>query len=61
MVQAAGGTDEQLLLQELRILAAQHSGTAAITRFFFHPSLPVDVRHNAKIHRLALARWAANR
>ena len=61
VVQAAGGTDEQLLLQELRILAAQHSGTAAITRFFFHPSLPVDVRHNAKIHRLALARWAANR
>ena len=61
VVQAAVGTDEQLLLQELRILAAQHSGTAAITRFFFHPSLPVDVRHNAKIHRLALARWAANR
>lgn len=61
VVQAAVGTDEQLLLQELRLLAAQHSGTAAITRFFFHPSLPVDVRHNAKIHRLALARWAANR
>jgi len=30
-----------------------------ITCFFFHPSFPVDVRHNAKIHRLALARWAA--
>lgn len=61
VVQAARGTDEQLLLPELRLLAAQHSHTAAITRFFFHPSLPVDVRHNAKIHRLALARWAASR
>jgi hypothetical protein len=25
----------------------------------FHPSLPVDVRHNAKINREALAAWAA--
>jgi acyl-CoA synthetase (AMP-forming)/AMP-acid ligase II len=27
----------------------------------FHRSLPVDVRHNAKISREALARWAARR
>jgi acyl-CoA synthetase (AMP-forming)/AMP-acid ligase II len=27
----------------------------------FHPRFPVDVRHNAKIHRLELARWAARR
>jgi acyl-CoA synthetase (AMP-forming)/AMP-acid ligase II len=27
----------------------------------FHRSLPVDVRHNAKINREALARWAAKR
>ena len=27
--------------------------------FISRPDLPVDVRHNAKIHRLALARWAA--
>jgi acyl-CoA synthetase (AMP-forming)/AMP-acid ligase II len=27
----------------------------------FHRSLPVDVRHNAKINREALARWAARR
>ncbi|MBE7540262.1 MAG: AMP-binding protein [Opitutaceae bacterium] len=26
-----------------------------------HRGFPVDVRHNAKIHRLALARWAAGR
>ena len=43
----------------LRRLALLHPHTAAIRRFYFHPRLPVDVRHNAKIHRLALARWAA--
>ena len=40
-------------------LARQHPQTAAIRRYFFHPRFPVDVRHNAKIHRLALTRWAA--
>jgi acyl-CoA synthetase (AMP-forming)/AMP-acid ligase II len=40
-------------------LARGHSHTAAIRRFYFYPHLPVDVRHNAKIHRLALATWAA--
>jgi acyl-CoA synthetase (AMP-forming)/AMP-acid ligase II len=43
---------------ELRALARKDPITSAITRFYFHPKLPVDVRHNAKIHRLALARWA---
>jgi acyl-CoA synthetase (AMP-forming)/AMP-acid ligase II len=47
------------LAAEFRVLARQHPHTAAIQRFFFHPSLPVDVRHNAKIHRLTLAAWAA--
>ncbi len=52
-------TDEARLAEELRALAQKHPHTAGITRFFFHPSLPVDVRHNAKIHRLTLAHWAA--
>lgn len=30
--------------------------TDAIERFYFEKSFPVDVRHNAKIHRLSLAR-----
>ena len=47
--------------RELRQLAAAHPQTAAITRFYFHKNFPVDVRHNAKIHRLTLARWAAAR
>jgi acyl-coenzyme A synthetase/AMP-(fatty) acid ligase len=44
--------------RELRALARQHPPTAAIERFYFHPRFPVDVRHNAKIHRLTLAQWA---
>jgi acyl-CoA synthetase (AMP-forming)/AMP-acid ligase II len=43
----------------LRERARADTQAREITRFFFHPSFPVDVRHNAKIHRLTLARWAA--
>jgi acyl-CoA synthetase (AMP-forming)/AMP-acid ligase II len=46
------------MARELRALALQHPHTAAIKLFYFRPQFPVDVRHNAKIHRLALARWA---
>lgn len=49
----------QALAGALRQLALGHPHTASIQRFFFHPRFPVDVRHNAKIHRLALTRWAA--
>ncbi len=42
--------------RELRALAESHPHTAAIQRFFFVKRFPVDVRHNAKIHRLTLAR-----
>ena len=46
------------LFRQYRDLARSQSHTATITCFFFHPRFPVDVRHNAKIHRLTLARWA---
>jgi olefin beta-lactone synthetase len=49
----------QSLADALRRLAIGHLHTASIHRFYFHPHFPVDVRHNAKIHRLALTRWAA--
>jgi len=39
---------------ELRALAI--AGMPVLAKIFFRQSLPVDVRHNAKIHRLALAR-----
>ncbi|HEY8995532.1 MAG TPA: fatty acid CoA ligase family protein [Lacunisphaera sp.] len=59
VVQPKASADEGSLVAELRALALRHPHTAVIKRFFFHPSFPVDVRHNAKIHRLTLARWAA--
>ena len=45
-------------MRDLRALGAQHPHTDRIRLAYLHPRLPVDVRHNAKIHRLALARWA---
>jgi acyl-CoA synthetase (AMP-forming)/AMP-acid ligase II len=46
------------LADELRALASAHAATATIGRFYFRARFPVDVRHNAKIHRLTLAKWA---
>ena len=55
-----GGRDAgERLAGELRELGRASPLTAAIERFAFHRSLPVDVRHNVKIDREALARWAA--
>jgi acyl-CoA synthetase (AMP-forming)/AMP-acid ligase II len=54
-----GAAAAEALAAELRTLAAAHPVTREIRTFLFHPRFPVDVRHNAKIHRLALARWAA--
>jgi acyl-CoA synthetase (AMP-forming)/AMP-acid ligase II len=51
--------ERQAFADALRLLALRHPHTAGIRRFYFHSRLPVDVRHNAKIHRLSLARWAA--
>jgi acyl-coenzyme A synthetase/AMP-(fatty) acid ligase len=53
--------DVREIASELRALGHTCATTCDITAFFFHPSLPVDVRHNAKIHRLALARHFAGR
>ena len=49
------------LVRELRALGAEHPHTDCVRLAYLHPHLPVDVRHNAKIHRLALARWAVGR
>lgn len=45
-------------LKELESLAASSKITSKITWFFFHPSFPVDSRHNAKIYRDQLSDWA---
>jgi hypothetical protein len=55
----AGREDAKRLAHELRALALQHAHTAPIKTFYFRADFPVDVRHNAKIHRLTLATWAA--
>lgn len=55
----ADSDDARKLARELRQLALQHEHTATIKLFYFHEQFPVDVRHNAKIHRLTLAKWAA--
>lgn len=44
----------QRFLKQLRKLALDHPVTAEIELFFFEKKFPVDVRHNAKIHRLTL-------
>ena len=51
--------DARTLARELRALALEQPHTAGIKLFYFRAAFPVDVRHNAKIHRLTLARWAA--
>ena len=51
--------DISVLLKEMHAIAAKHTETKSIEHFLLHPSLPVDVRHNVKINREALAVWAA--
>jgi acyl-CoA synthetase (AMP-forming)/AMP-acid ligase II len=53
-------SDEELR-RELLALGARHAHTRAIQTILFHPGFPVDIRHNAKIFREKLARWAAER
>jgi acyl-CoA synthetase (AMP-forming)/AMP-acid ligase II len=45
--------------RELFALSATNPLTKDVKAFLFHRSFPVDLRHNAKIDREALARWAA--
>lgn len=47
--------------KELLAWAASHELTKDIQTVLFHPSFPVDTRHNAKIRREKLAVWAAAR
>lgn len=46
----------QRLITELKALGEDYQMTRSIDRFFIQKRLPVDIRHNAKIHRLTLAR-----
>ena len=55
------GDDERKLIEELLALGAKSPLTRGIHDIFMHPSLPVDIRHNAKIFREQLAVWAAKK
>ncbi len=46
---------------ELRDLALRNDATNVIRHFWRHPGFPVDIRHNSKIDRIALAQWASKR
>ncbi|MCI0650925.1 MAG: AMP-binding protein [Planctomycetes bacterium] len=52
---------ETTIRRELLELGARHEHTAGIHTILFHRAFPVDARHNAKIQRGALARWARKR
>lgn len=45
--------------QAVRAKAADHPQLQSLHRVLFHPGFPVDIRHNSKINRDALAAWAA--
>ena len=54
-------TQHARIADELRHLGEGFVHTAGIDTFLFHPRFPVDIRHNAKIGREALAAWASRR
>lgn len=55
------GGDEARLRGELLAAAAAHPATQAIRHVLFIERLPTDPRHDSKIERPKLARWAASR
>ncbi len=55
---SARSGSQETIRRELLALAAKHPHTHAIKTALFHPSFPVDIRHNAKIFREKLAVWA---
>lgn len=50
--------DKKRLIQQLRELGKKFKHTSSIELFLLHPAFPVDIRHNSKIFREKLAKWA---
>ena len=46
------------LISEVATLSASSEVTMKISHFLVHQNFPVDIRHNAKIFREKLAKWA---
>lgn len=58
VIEAEGPINEETVTEELLQLGASHAITRPIRKVLYHPAFPVDIRHNAKIGREQLARWA---
>ncbi|MCG6950609.1 MAG: AMP-binding protein [Acidobacteria bacterium] len=56
-----GRSEHERIRQQLLDLGAEFEHTRQIHTVIFHPGFPVDIRHNAKIGRGALAEWATPR
>ena len=54
----AGIRVRESLRDELLAVGAANGRTKNIKKILYHPSFPVDIRHNAKISREKLAVWA---
>ncbi|MGL4306526.1 MAG: fatty acid CoA ligase family protein, partial [Mycobacteriaceae bacterium] len=57
-VEASPDKNQTAILEALQEHGSRFSHTADVDTFLFHPSFPVDIRHNAKIGREQLAIWA---
>jgi olefin beta-lactone synthetase len=61
VVERARNFFSQDVKSDLARFAQAHDQTRPIQHILQHPSLPVDIRHNAKINREQLAAWAAKK
>ena len=52
--------DQKQIIADLKELGSRFELTQSIQTFLFHPSFPVDIRHNSKIFREKLAVWATS-
>jgi acyl-CoA synthetase (AMP-forming)/AMP-acid ligase II len=59
--QGIGKQEHERIAAEVIRLGEGFVHTARVQTVLFHPKLPVDIRHNAKIGRETLAVWAAER
>jgi acyl-coenzyme A synthetase/AMP-(fatty) acid ligase len=61
LIKKLKGRSKGDIIVELRELGAKFGHTKGLKHFLFHPSFPVDTRHNSKINREQLAVWAEKR
>ncbi|MBI3565338.1 MAG: AMP-binding protein [Elusimicrobia bacterium] len=57
-VEPEPGTNAERLRETLQEIGKRSPPAHNVKKFLFHPSFPVDIRHNAKIFREKLAVWA---